>query len=71
MEENEDLDLLYSEYLEYVSNEWDFGEFDGVYNSNLTLIVNRNDSGVSYRAFTFDEFVENVVRRGNTKYRGN
>lgn len=66
----EDMDLLYSQYVDYVNDEWELGGVDELYDAGLTVMIKNTDEEISYRALDYDEFVERKVYERNNHYNG-
>lgn len=65
-----EFDLAYQQYLDYVNDEWEFGNIDGLYDDGFTVMTKNTDEEISYRAFTFEEFVEQKIYERNNHYKG-
>jgi hypothetical protein len=66
----EDMDLLYSQYVDYVNDEWEMGNIDELCDDGLTVMTKNTDEQISYRALTYDEFVESKLYERNNHYNG-
>jgi hypothetical protein len=66
----EDIDNLYEVYTQYVDDEFSMGSFEELYEDGLTVMTKNTDKQISYRALTYDEFVERKIYERNNHYNG-
>jgi hypothetical protein len=67
----EDLDRLYEIYKEYVSDEWEFGNMNGLLDEGWTVEQSGNHPDtVTHRIWTFDEFVDKKIYERRIVFNG-
>jgi hypothetical protein len=66
----ENMDLLYSQYVDYVNDEWELGGINELYEDGFIHMVKNTDNEISYRALSYDEFVESKLYERNNHYNG-
>lgn len=66
----EDMRLLYSQYVDYVNDEWELGGINELYEDGFIVILENTDNEVSYRKLNYDEFVERKIYERNNHYNG-
>jgi hypothetical protein len=66
----ENMDLLYSQYVDYVNDEWELGGINELYEDGFIHMVKNTDNEISYRRLSYDEFVESKLYERNNHYNG-
>jgi hypothetical protein len=65
----ENLEVLYTQYAEYVNDEWELGAVNELYEDGLMEIDSVDDNGTVYRLLTMDEWMERGLQTLNNQYK--
>jgi hypothetical protein len=66
----EDMDKLYQDYVDFVSDEWEFGNINEIYEDGFTVIQSQTEQNVNYRVLTMEEFVDRKIYEKNNHFKG-